>query len=292
MKIKAPAKVNLTLEVLKRRKDGYHEIRSILQTIELYDELEIEESNKPEFFCSRQDLNSEDNLVVKAVRLLQESSGCRKSVRIRLKKNIPVAAGLGGGSSDTAAALRILNTLWELNLSTGELIRLAARLGSDVPYFILGGTALVRGRGEIVKPLPPVVPCWSVLLVPPVETHPDKTARMYRALTESDFTSGEITRSLARRIKAKGEIEDSLLYNVFDEAAQKIYPRLPFFRKILADAAGTDNILLAGSGPCIYMISKHESEASQIWQNLTNKNYKAHVCKTLVTNPPAYWGVR
>lgn len=281
MKIKAPAKVNLTLEVLKRRDDGYHEIRSILQSIDLCDELELEEGKELEFSCDRQELNNEDNLAVRACRLLQKKASITKEARIKLKKLIPVAAGLGGGSSDAAAVLKGLNTLWGLDLSTDRLMEIAAELGSDVPFFILGGTALARSRGEIIKPLPSPGEYWFVLLMPPVDTFADKTSRMYRNLTEANYTKGEFTQSLASRIKAGGEIEQSLLYNVFDEVAYGIYPQLSLFRKLLAEEAGTDKVHLAGSGPCIYVILKDEARAKHTRLSLMKKKYTVYLSKLL-----------
>lgn len=281
MRIRAPAKINLTLEVLKLRDDSYHEIRSILQTIDLCDELELDESKKLEFLCDKQGLSNEENLVVRALKLLQKKMGITKTVRIRLKKFIPVAAGLGGGSSDAAAVLKGLNMLWGLDLSADRLMEIAAELGSDVPFFIQGGTALARGRGELIKPLPSPGEYWLVLLMPPVDTYSDKTSRMYHNLTEANYTQGEYTRSLTSRIKAGGEIEESLLYNVFDEVAPKIYPQLSFFRELLAQASRTNKAHLAGSGPCLFVMIEDEAIAKHIWNNLVQMKYTAYLSKSL-----------
>ncbi len=282
MRIRAPAKVNLTLEVLKRRDDSYHEIRSILQTIDLCDELELEESQKSEFLCDKHELNNEDNLTLRALKLLQKKTGMTKAVRIRLKKFIPVAAGLGGGSSDAAATLKGLNALWGLDLSADKLMEIAAELGSDVPFFIHGGIALARGRGEIIEPLPSPGEYWFVLLIPSVDTYSDKTSRMYHNLTRANFTGGESTETLANIIKAGDEIEESLLYNVFDEVAPKIYPQLSFFRELLAETAGTDKVHMAGSGPCLFVMIRDEARAKHIWSSLVQMKYKAYLSKSLI----------
>jgi 4-diphosphocytidyl-2-C-methyl-D-erythritol kinase len=161
----APAKINLVLEVLGERDDGYHEIRSLVQTINLCDVLSFEPADEIAFECTEASLQTSDNLVVRAAELLREISGYQKGVKIKLEKRIPWGAGLGGGSSDAATTLSALNRLWELKLKASELIELATRLGSDVPFFIHGGTALIEGRGERVAPLAASMPGWFVLLL-------------------------------------------------------------------------------------------------------------------------------
>ncbi len=153
--LKAYAKINLTLEVLGRREDGYHDIVSILQTIDLHDTLTLEPAQDMALECDQSELEGPDNLVLKAAALLREATGCHQGARLKLQKGIPLAAGLGGGSSDAAAALLGLSRLWGLGLSAEKLMPLAAKLGSDVPFFLYGGTAMAQGRGEIVRPLPP-----------------------------------------------------------------------------------------------------------------------------------------
>ncbi|MFC1956296.1 4-(cytidine 5'-diphospho)-2-C-methyl-D-erythritol kinase, partial [Chloroflexota bacterium] len=154
LKIEAPAKLNLTLEVLGERPDGYHEIRSVIQTINLCDSLSFRMSENITFNSDTPGWNAEESLVSRAASLLQKTTGCSKGAIIEVNKHIPLVAGLGGDSSDTAATLRGLNQLWESGLPQEELLELAARLGSDVPFFIHSGTALVAGRGELVRTLP------------------------------------------------------------------------------------------------------------------------------------------
>ena len=152
---RAYAKLNLTLEVIRKRDDGYHDLASIMQTVDLYDELEFSESEEIEFNCSDGALSSDDNLVVKAANALRETAEVQQGVKITLTKHIPVAAGLGGGSADAAATLRGLNRLWGLSLNEQQLIDVANRVGSDVPFLVSGGTAMVGGRGETLERLPP-----------------------------------------------------------------------------------------------------------------------------------------
>ena len=150
--ILAPAKLNLTLEVLAKRPDGLHEIRSLIQTINLCDSLRFRLSQSISFKCDEPKWLPERSLVSKAASLLQKATKCPNGATIEVNKRIPLLSGLGGDSSDAAAILRGLNKLWELGLSPPELVELASQLGSDIAFFLYGGTALVRGRGEIVTP--------------------------------------------------------------------------------------------------------------------------------------------
>src|SRR5258706_4073077 len=155
IKIKSYAKINWTLDVLFKREDGYHELRTIYQTVSLHDDLRLSEPNGAiEIICEDQRVPcDETNLAFKAALMLREATGSSKGARIEIEKRIPVAAGLGGGSSNAAATLLALIKLWQIEIEDGELIKLAASLGSDVPFFLIGGTALGAGRGEEVYPI-------------------------------------------------------------------------------------------------------------------------------------------
>ena len=150
----APAKINLTLEVLGKRRDGFHNIVSVMQTVALFDVIEITESNRVNISVSNADISQENNIVWEAYKKFKAVTGISDNASIDIKKNIPIKAGLGGGSSDAAATLRGLNRLWNLKLSIENLIEIGTEVGSDVPFFIAGGCSLVRGRGEIIEPLP------------------------------------------------------------------------------------------------------------------------------------------
>ena len=152
--IETPAKVNLTLEVLGKRNDGYHEIASVMQAINLCDRLTFSIADDLSLITDTPGLDTKDNLVYRAASLLNDKTGVSAGAEIHLCKGIPVAAGLGGGSSDAAATLLGLNRLWGLHLARDELEELAAQLGSDVPFFLAGGAALAEGRGERITPLP------------------------------------------------------------------------------------------------------------------------------------------
>ena len=178
----APAKVNLTLEVLAERSDGFHEIRSVAQTINLCDSLRFQLSENIEFICADPCWLPEISLVSKAVGLLQKTTGCSQGAKIEVEKRIPLISGLSGDSSDAAAVLNGLNRLWKLGLSLPQLVDLASQLGSDVAFFLYDGTALLKGRGEVVTPLPPLPHMNVVVMLPPVPRRPGKTGRLYASL--------------------------------------------------------------------------------------------------------------
>ena len=266
--LKAYAKVNLTLEVLGRREDGYHEMVSVIQTIDLCDTLTLERSDAITLECDKPEFQSPDNLALRAANLLREDSGAGNGVRISLRKGIPTAAGLGGGSSDAAATLKGLNRLWGLGLSIEDLAPLAARLGSDVSFFLHGGTAMVHGRGELVRPLPPADLKWMVLLTPSLSVsesttsavgggphqgrpNPQKTASMYGMLSEANYTRGALTRKLEARIRGGGDVPPQFLFNVFDAVAFDAYSGLESYWNAFYQL-GAREIHLAGSGPSLF----------------------------------------
>ncbi|MFQ5880710.1 MAG: 4-(cytidine 5'-diphospho)-2-C-methyl-D-erythritol kinase, partial [Dehalococcoidia bacterium] len=254
---RAPAKVNWTLEVLGRRSDGYHEIRTILQTVDLWDTLSMEAADSlPLGYQGDCPAPAAEDLVLRAAQSLQGATGCRAGARLHLRKVIAVAAGLGGGSSDAAAVLRGLNHLWQVDLRREELAVVGAQLGSDVPFFVYGGTALAEGRGERITPLPDVARTWLVLLVPPL-TLPAKTAAMYGRLRTEDYSDGRATSRLVEELRRGSVPRDDLLSNVFAGAALAAYPGLGRYWQALAMASGR-RVHLAGSGPAIFALAADE----------------------------------
>ncbi|MBI2856268.1 MAG: 4-(cytidine 5'-diphospho)-2-C-methyl-D-erythritol kinase [Chloroflexi bacterium] len=259
--VKAYAKVNLTLEVLGKRSDGYHQVATVMQTVDLADELSFAPSERLLFRCNLSSLETADNLVLRAATLLKERTGCDRAAEIRLQKSIPVAAGLGGGSSDAAATLMALNRMWELALGPDELHGLAASLGSDVPFFLIGGTALAQGRGEEVQALPPMRGVHFVLLVPPVEI-PQKTATLYGHLNPEHYTRGEVSQRLRECIEAGNWPDGSLTFNAFEPVALGLFSAIHDYRRAFL-AAGAPWVRLTGTGPGMYtfVASRDEAEA-------------------------------
>ena len=272
MRTIAPAKVNWTLEVLGRRQDGYHEIRSVMQTIDLCDELSAELSDSPVFETAKGEPLADDDLIVRAARALEGGVGRALPVRIRVTKRIPVASGLGGGSSDAAAVLRLLNRLHQLELSDEELATVGAAVGSDVPFFVYGGTALVEGRGERVTPLPDVPQAWLVVLVPPSSV-PEKTRKMYEAIKPFDYADGRRSMEFIKRAGAREPVNMASLYNSFDDSNQGASPATSVFAqlkpyKAALMKAGASGVCLAGAGPALFSVAAYQRQARNISREL------------------------
>jgi 4-diphosphocytidyl-2-C-methyl-D-erythritol kinase len=261
--VQAPAKVNLTLEVLGRRDDGYHEIRSVIQTVGLHDTLRLDWGRRVTFTCDLPGWDAGTSLVSKAVALLQQTMGHERGVAVDIEKRIPLMSGLGGDSSDAAAVLLGLDRLWGVHLPVERLHELAGRLGSDVAFFLQGGTALMQGRGENVTPLPSPPPLWAILMVPDVPREPGKTARAYAALDEQDFTDGHFADDLAGVIDRGGDIIPGLLHNVFDRTVLDGSEEMGRCRRLMLDA-GAAVVHLAGSGPALYALAGSQREAEGI----------------------------
>jgi len=278
--VDAPAKINLTLEVLAKHPDGYHEIRSVIQSISLCDTLRLESSLQVTFKCDMPEWRAEESLVSKAVALLQQSTGCSKGVTLGIEKRIPLMAGLGGDSSDAAAVLRGLNHLWELNLPLERLLELARQLGSDVSFFLFGGTALVEGRGEIVTPLPPLPHTWIVLAISPLPSMPGKTKRLYESLKVNHYTDGQITRRLVEAIKAEQPVSPSILFNTFENVAFDIFPGLGTAREHFIKMGATD-VHLAGSGPALFTLVPDKAGAEALYSLLQGQRMTPFLAETV-----------
>ncbi len=277
VRLEAHAKINLTLEVLGRRSDGYHEVRTIFQSINLKDVLYFQHAPQLELECSEPDLDDDENLVLTAARALQTATGCSEGARIRLKKKIPVTMGLGGGSSDAAATLVALDALWGLGLGLEGLQSIAKDLGSDVPFFLWGGTALGERRGEVVTSLPALPVRWVVLLCPSIQLR-DKTTRLYSMLTDDSFTDGSRTQGAIGCIKI-GKLNDGLLYNVFEDVASAAYGD---FRQNWQDfiEAGAERPHLAGAGPALFNFVGEKAEGEAISRALQERGYMTYLVTT------------
>jgi 4-diphosphocytidyl-2-C-methyl-D-erythritol kinase len=243
----AYAKINLTLEVTGKRPDGYHELISIMQTISLADEISLEEADDLVLECDRQELATEDNLVLRAARLLGRGG------HFTLLKRIPIAAGLGGGSSDGALALRLLDALHDIHLSPEKMVEAAVKLGSDVPFFLYGGTCVVGGRGERVVPMPDLPPRWLVLLHPGA---PLSTASVFGELRPDEYVQ-------MPKANHWGGQDVPPLANTLEAAAERLEPAIGECRQRLL-AAGLSQVLLSGSGPTVFGLAADESQARRI----------------------------
>ena len=257
VRVPAVAKLNLGLKVLGRRPDGFHELRTIFQTISLADTLDIEflPSRRIDIALeSKMDVPAGDNLAVRAARLAMETLGFGGRLGIRLRKRIPVGGGLGGGSSDAAAVLLALPVLAGREAAPGQLIAMAAALGSDVPFFLLGGTAVAAGRGTELYPLPDLPPRRGVVVIPAVRV---ATAEAYRALRRK-LTSDDPSCIVNTFQAAVWELSAGLsaggpsgLENDFEEVVFGQHPQLESIQRKLRNL-GADPAMLTGSGAALF----------------------------------------
>lgn len=275
----APAKINLTLEVLGKREDRYHEIRSVMQTISIMDEVCLEPSGDLKLEVEGEHEASDDDLVLRAVREMEETHGLRPQGRIHLRKEIPAGAGLGGGSSDAAGALRLVDRQHQLGETPEGLAMVAGRFSSDGPFFCFGGTAVVQRRGEIVTPLPDAAQFWVVVLTPPISIA-NKTRAMYSTLCDDDFTDGRLTAELSDHLRDGEPVVASHIWNAFDRAALETFAGLEDYRQRLTDA-GAEIVHLAGSGPALFALMETEEQASRVVKRLDARECVVQVGRTL-----------
>jgi 4-diphosphocytidyl-2-C-methyl-D-erythritol kinase len=273
----APAKINLVLEVLGKNND-YHRISSIVQSIDLCDVLNFQLDEEIVFECDESSLKH-DNLVTQAAALLKESTKYSLGARIELRKHIPWGVGLGGGSSDAAATLLALNELWRLGLLPSDLVHLASKLGSDVPFFIHKGTSLVEGKGEKVTSLPSLPSTCFVLLVPPLPKIPGKTKQMYNNLRVADFTEGRFVRQALSSLRKGKALDPGLMFNVFEKVAFDFFPGLDKYRKTLEEA-GAPGVYLAGSGPCLFTFFSEKEKAGELFSRLKKQKLECYLASS------------
>lgn len=268
--LRSPAKINWTLDVLGRRDDGYHEVRTVLQTIALSDTVTVSPADEIEIVLDGDvgvlvDEPAEDNIAYRAAALLQRECDVSLGATINLHKRTPIASGFGGGSSNAATALRALRTLWRLSLSDADLARLAAQLGADVPFFLTGGTALGVGSGDQITPLPDIAR-QRLLVAWSATPRSDKTAEMYAALEPADFADGSSTDRFVRKLKRGTRIADADLMNCFESVLRRVDPAgaQPF-----ADAHALGKPHLAGSGPGFFFLLPPVAPADGMIGSLT-----------------------
>jgi len=268
MTLTAPAKINWFLKVIGKRDDGYHEIRSLMQCVSLSDKLIFEHSERITVITDAP-IPLQGNLVCRAARMLQEISGTSQGVKITLKKEIPLAAGLGGGSSDAAVTLMGLNRLWKLNLSVDDLVGLGTRLGSDIPFFFSGPAAIVEGKGEIVRPVP--MRSYILLLVKP--RFEVSTAWAYREIDETNeipmrngglLTKEDNSFTLLYHAFEKGDFSSlsSLLRNDFEPYMIRRFPVVGEIKKNLL-RSGALFTSMSGSGPTIFGVFEEFRDAEK-----------------------------
>lgn len=279
----SPSKVNLFLEVLGRRDDGYHEICSIVVLTELCDTITLERRTSGITIGVEDPKvpSGPDNLCYRAADLLLRHSGVRGGVSIRIEKRIPIAGGMGGGSSNAAATLWGLNLLYDLGWPREELIRLGSALGSDVPLFFCRGAAYVRGRGERVEELVALTPRWLVIANPGIEI---PTASIYRRL-KLPLTSEKIGVKI-RDLFESGQQEAALshCFNRLEEVVLEAYPSVTHLKQQLL-LLGASPVLVSGSGPTVFGVMRQADMAKRVASHLVESGILAVACRTLDRNP-------
>jgi len=275
------AKINLDLRVFGKRADGYHDLETIFQTISLHDTLAMSSTNEPHIVLSSDDRTlstNQDNLVIKAAKLLQSRSGSRQGVTIRLHKRIPTQAGLGGGSSDAAATMLGLSQLWELELSQGDLVEIGSRLGADVPFFLAGGTACATGIGDQIETLADIPPKHLLIVKPNANI---STADAYQALDERALTSHYSKFMLSASEANKVFDRFANLINDFEAVAFDLEPEIRRAKAALLKA-GASAALLAGSGSAVFGIFDSEDAQRRAIQAIElETGWRVFPCKTV-----------
>lgn len=277
MQLKAYAKINLGLDVVRRREDGYHEVRMIMQTVKLFDKLTFRLLEEDEI---RLKTNvgylpvDENNLVYKAVKILKDTYQVKQGMEIDLYKCIPVAAGMAGGSTDCAAALIGASKLFGLNLSKQQLMELGVKLGADVPYCILRGTALSEGIGEVLTPLPPMPDCYILIAKPPISV---STKFVYEHLDANGLTQHPDIDGMVNAIQ-NGELDGitSRMENVLETVTIPAYPVIEEIKSCMKEQ-GAMNALMSGSGPTVFGIFEEEAAALQAKQLIQDKELASQV---------------
>lgn len=266
--VKAPAKINLTLDVLAKRPDGYHEVEMVMTTVDLADrvDLTLREDGEITLDCSASFVPDDiRNHAYKAAVLMKERFQVRQGVHLYIDKQIPVAAGLAGGSSDAAAALRGLNQLWGLGLTLDELADLGAEIGSDVPFCVYGGTALAKGRGERITHLQTPAPCWVILAKPPVGV---STADVYGNLRVPEIANHPPTANMLQAIREQDfSLMCHSLGNVLENVTLGLYPQVRQIKELMI-ASGADGVLMSGSGPTVFALVQKEAKVHRIYNAL------------------------
>lgn len=286
IRLKALAKINLGLDVLRRKEDGYHEVKMIMQTIDLYDQILIRKIQEDEIKI-RTNLyylpNNENNLAYKAAKLLKDEFHLSGGISIQLKKVIPVAAGMAGGSSDAAAVLFGINKMYNLKLSQQELMERGVTLGADVPYCIMRGTALAEGIGEKLTVLPPMPKCHILIAKPPVNV---STKFVYENLHANDLKPEEHPEvDLQLEALEEGDLEKlvSHMGNVLERVTVPEYPVINEIKQMMLEN-GALGSMMSGSGPTVFGIFTNYTQARSAYEKLQKSGLSKQIYLTMPYN--------
>ena len=285
LSLRAYAKVNLGLDVVRKREDGYHEVSMVMQTVKLYDRLQMKKIDEDRIVLTTS-LKflpvDENNLVYKAVKMLKEEFQIAEGVEIFLEKHIPVAAGMAGGSTDCAAALFGMNRLFQLGLSENELMERGVKLGADVPYCIMRGTALSEGIGEVLTPLNPMPHCYIVVAKPPISV---STKYVYEHLDLAHLQHHPDIAGMVEGLQ-KGDLTmiTDRMENVLETVTEKEYKEIAQIKKMMLEH-GAVNSLMSGSGPTVFGIFTDKEVADKANDVIFNSGLARQVFTVEPYNP-------
>ncbi len=282
--VKALAKINLGLDVVRRREDGYHEVRMIMQTIHLFDRLEISKNTSGQITMETNLAflpTNENNLVYKAAKLLTDEFGIKDGVHVWLHKHIPVAAGMAGGSTDAAAVLYGMNRIFDLGLSKEELMERGVKIGADVPYCVMRGTALAEGIGEKLTKLPPMVKCPVLIAKPQINV---STRFVYENLKlDADTEHPDIDRLVAD-IREKNLTKIAAdMGNVLETVTIPAYPVIADIKENMLQN-GAVNAMMSGSGPTVFGLFEKEADAVQAYEAMKRSGLAKQIYLTSIYN--------
>lgn len=271
--LKAYGKINLGLDVLRKRPDGYHDLKMIMQMVDVYDDIVITKTDRKDEIVVATDKfvleNEKGNLAYMAVKLLFDEFNIHQGIEIKINKRIPIAGGMAGGSSDCATTLMGINKMFDLKLSKEDLMKRGVKLGADVPYCVLGKTAIAEGIGEMLTPLPTPPSCYVIIAKPPVSV---STAFVYGNIRPDEITKRPDIDGMAEAIK-NGDLYkmSSLLYNVMEDVTVPEYPIIADIKKMMIEN-GALNSIMSGSGPTVFGIYDNLEKAENTMKLLKKSN--------------------
>lgn len=271
--LKAYGKINLGLDVLRKRPDGYHDLKMIMQMVDVYDDIIITKTDRKDEIIVATDKfvleNEKGNLAYMAAKLLFDEFNIHQGIEIKINKRIPIAGGMAGGSSDCATTLMGINEMFDLKLSKEDLMKRGVKLGADVPYCVLGKTAIAEGIGEILTPLPTPPSCYVIIAKPPVSV---STAFVYGNIRPDEITKRPDIDGMAEAIK-NGDLYkmSSLLYNVMEDVTVPEYPIIADIKKMMIEN-GALNSIMSGSGPTVFGIYDNLEKAENTMKLLKKSN--------------------
>lgn len=271
LQLKAYGKINLGLDVIRKRPDGYHDLDMIMQMVDVYDDVIIEKKAGEEIVVKADAAvlsNGKDNLAYMAAKMLFDEFGIKSGVEITIHKRIPIAGGMAGGSSDCATTLIGINEMFNLGLSKQQLMERGVKLGADVPYCVLGGTAIARGIGEVLTPLPTPPQCHVIIAKPPISV---STAYVYGHIRPDEITKRPDIEQMTLAIKEQdlNKLSD-LLYNVMEEVTVSEYPVIEKLKSIMLENSALNSIM-SGSGPTVFGLFDDRKKAQAAMKALDSK---------------------